>query len=154
GDWSYRMIAGPIGPVDAPMIVGPLCAGACMVTILGLRPVAIVHISVSRQRDTEDGWVFEGETVYHGQAPETATEWTFRLPPLPEGLISATQEMCGILSPSSGSALIAPHEDNVPPAVIIGPLVRCARNVSVSHVHPGASILIIAIQQGKEVPIS
>ena len=136
GDWSDRIVAGPIEPINEPIIVGPLCAGASLVTILGLRPGAIVHISFGRGTDTEDGWVFTVESVYHGQAPPTVTEWTFRLPPLAEGSIFATQELCGIVSPSSQMVDVYPRQDNFQPVLIKGPLFECARNVSVSHVRP------------------
>jgi len=154
GDWSNRIIASPTEPVAAPVVVGPLCAGTSMVTLHGLRPGAIVHISIGRGVDTEDGWIFEVDNVYDGQTPPTANEYTFRLPSLPEGIVSATQELCGIVSPSSELVPIAPHEDNVEPVVILGPLFKCARTVSVSHVHFGAALQVFANRQGEEKPIS
>jgi glycerophosphoryl diester phosphodiesterase len=142
GVWSAPpMPVGPASPVDPPTVQSPLCAGATRVTIMNLRPGATVHISANG-------------TVYDGAVPPDSTAHTFSVPELTSSSVSATQEICGVLSGPSAVVTVDPREEHVPPALVLGPLFDCARTVSVASVHPGATIQIWARNAGGESPIS
>lgn len=141
GVWSAAMPVGPASPVDPPAVQGPLCAGATRATITNLRPGATVHISANG-------------TVYDGTVPPDATANTFSVPVLRSSSVSATQEICGVLSGPSAVVPVDPREEHVPPALVLGPLFECARTVSVAKVHPGATIQIWSRNASGESPIS
>ncbi len=139
--WSAPLSVGPAIPVDPPVVRGPLCAGSSRIAMTNLRPGATVHISANGQ-------------VYDGTVPTSSPDYTFSVPALTGGSVSATQEICGVLSGPSATVPVDPHQAHVPPATVLGPLFQCARNVSVSGVHPGATIQIWARNALGESPIS
>jgi hypothetical protein len=69
GQFSKPIKVGPLKPLDPPVVKGPLCAGATVVTVSELRPNALVHISA-------DG------KVTTGQAPPDVASFDFNVPPL------------------------------------------------------------------------
>jgi hypothetical protein len=140
-EFSAAIIVGPPKPVDPPAVVAPLCAGGTVVTLINLRPGALVHISTNG-------------TVVTGQAPPDVTSFDFSVPTLAVGPVTATQEVCGIVSGPSKAVIVDPHQDNVPPAQVVGPLFDCARNVSVNNIHPGSTLQIFAVQGPNIFPIS
>ncbi len=141
GKFSDPINVGPLRPLDPPVVAGPLCAGTPMVTINNLRSGATVHISTHGK-------------VITGQAPPGLASFDFQVPPLEPGPITATQELCGILSGSSAVVTVNPHQDNVPAAHIVGPLFECGRNVSVDNIHPGSTLQVFKVMGSNIFPIS
>jgi hypothetical protein len=141
GQFSKPIKVGPLKPLDPPVVKGPLCAGATVVTVSELRPNALVHISA-------DG------KVTTGQAPPDVTSFDFNVPPLLGGPVTATQELCQVVSGPSQAVKVDPHQANVPPAHIIGPLFECARTVSVDQIHPGSTLQVRAKTANGDFPIS
>jgi PLAT/LH2 domain len=159
GEWSEWIPVGEIEPVDPPYVVGPLCAGGGTVTISGLRRGAIIQIAVGVMTPVSTdidptGLVFEAQRTFTGQAPPGAIEWTFRVSPLEVGWLSLTQEVCGVVSAWSRPIPIYAHPGAIETVQILGPLHECAQAVSLSHVHPGASVQILARHEGQEVALS
>jgi hypothetical protein len=112
-------------PLDPPQVVAPLCAGATIVRVTGLRPGATVHLAANQQ-------------VYDGAAPPDQTWLDCRVPPLTTDPVSVTQEACGVMSGPAVVVTVDPHEDNVPAARVLGPLFSCSGSVSVTSAHRGA----------------
>jgi PLAT/LH2 domain len=141
GKFSDPIIVGPLKPLDPPVVAGPVCAGTTVLSLSKLRAGALVHISTNGK-------------VINGQTPPGVTAFDFFVPPLEAGSITATQELCGVVSGPSDAVTVDPHEDNVPAAHIVGPLFDCARNVSVDNIHPGSTLQIFAVKGGVVFPIS
>ncbi len=138
---SAPLTVGKLEPVDAPQIVTPLCAGATVVRVTGLRPGATVHLAASK-------------AVYDGTAPSDQTWLDCRIPPLTTDPVSATQELCGVTSAPATPASVDPHEANVPPANVLGPLFSCAGSVSVTNAHRGALLQLFARTPLGDIAIS
>jgi hypothetical protein len=126
---SALVTVGKLEPLDAPQVVAPLCAGATVVRVTGLRPGATVHLAASQH-------------VYDGAAPPDQTWLDCRVPPLTTDPVSATQEACGVMSGPAVVVSVDPHEDNVPAARVLGPLFACAGSVSVTNAHRGAILQV------------
>jgi glycerophosphoryl diester phosphodiesterase len=141
GTFSQPVIVGPLQPVDPPKVDKPLCAGSTVVTVEKLRSAALVHISNNGKVTT-------------GQAPPGAAKFDFHVPPLEAGTVTATQELCGIVSAASEAVKVDPHPDHIDPVTVVRPLLDCARNVSVINVHPGATLQVFAINGPLVKPIS
>ena len=95
---SHPVTVGKLQPVDAPTVVSPLCAGATIVRVSGLRPGAIVHLAANQQ-------------VYDGSAGWDQTWLDCRVPPLTTDPVSATQELCGVVSPPAAPVMIATRSE-------------------------------------------
>jgi hypothetical protein len=132
---------GPLEPVTAPQIDRPLCAGTTVVRVQGLRSGATVHL-------TADG------TQYDGAAPADRDWLDCRIPPLAGGPVTATQELCGVLSDPCVPVEVDPREGFPPRPALLGPLYGCARSVSVVDIHPGAVIQVFARSLHGDGPIS
>ncbi|MEV0680155.1 PLAT/LH2 domain-containing protein [Actinosynnema sp. NPDC050436] len=141
GLWSEPLEVGPAAPVEPPLVLSPLCVGATVVTVVNLRPGALVRILANGQ-------------AFTGQAPPDETTFDFTVAPLTGGSVSATQEVCGVESPPSPGVKVHPHDEEVAPAAVVGPLFSCAKSVSVDHVHPGATLQVRAKNANYDKPIS
>jgi hypothetical protein len=142
GDWSAPPLkVEPNQPVDPPTVKEPLCAGATVVTLTDLRPGALVHISADGQ-------------VITGMAPPEATTFDFIVPPLVGGTVTATQEMCKVVSAPSKAVNVDPHPSSILPAAVVPPLFACARFVDVKNVHAGATLQVRAKKGNVDKPIS
>lgn len=126
---SAPLTVGKLEPVDQPQIVTPLCAGSTVVRVTGLRPGATVHLAASK-------------TVYHGTAPPDQTWLDCRVPPITTDPVSATQELCGVMSVPADPVAVDPHEANVPPPQVLGPVFSCSGAVSVTNAHRGALLQV------------
>jgi hypothetical protein len=131
GTLSPAQRVGPAKPVDPPKVEGPLCAGATMVRVSGLRRGAFVHLSANGR-------------VYEGRAPPDQSWLDCGVDPLTTDPVSATQEVCHVVSTASAAVTVDPHPSSVPPTSIVGPLFACARSVSVRNVHKGATVQVFA----------
>jgi hypothetical protein len=129
-------------PVDAPVIFSPLCAGSQSVKLKGLRGNSAVTLTN------------ESQTIKGLQTPPDVSECDFLVPPLIPGTISATQEICGIISVPSASVPVSQHSEYLDPPSIEQPLHGCARNVTIQGAHPGGSIRVYAITTDSEFPIT
>ena len=138
---SGPSVVGKARPVAAPQVLGPLCAGATMVRVVGVRPGAIVHLAANK-------------VVYDGTVPSGQTWIDCRIPPLTDDPVGATQELCGVTSPPAVPVSVDPHEDNVPAPTIVPPLTVCTGAVSLTKAHPGALVQVFARVAGIAVPIS
>jgi hypothetical protein len=138
---SGPVTVGKLEPLEAPQIVSPLCAGATIVRVTGLRPGAIVHLAANKQ-------------VYDGAVAPDETWLDCRVPGLTTDPVSATQELCGVSSAPAPPVSVDPHQDNVPAPSIRGPLYSCTGSVSVTAAHPGAMLQIFARTPIGEVAIS
>lgn len=138
---SAALTVGKLEPVDAPQIVTPLCAGATLVRVSGLRPGATVHLAANK-------------TVYDGTAPPDQTWLDCHIPPLTSDPVSATQELCGVISVPAVPASVDAHEDNVPAPTVMDPLFACAASVSVTNAHRGALLQIFASTPVGDIAIS
>lgn len=142
GTWSAPPVrVGPAKPVNAPVVQAPLCAGSTRIGLTSLRPGALVHISANG-------------TVYDAAVPRDSTAHTFSVPALTGGSVSATQEICNVLSGPSKAVPVDPHAQHVDPPTVVAPLFDCARCVTVENVHPGATVEVWARTQTGEGPIS
>jgi hypothetical protein len=128
---SAPLTVGKLEPVDAPQIVSPLCAGATIVRVTGLRPGATVHLAANQK-------------VFDGTAPADQSWLDCHIPPLTMDPVSATQELCGVTSAPAPPAKVDPHEDNVPAPQVLGPLFSCTGSVSVTNAHRGALLQVFA----------
>jgi hypothetical protein len=126
---SAPLTVGKLEPVDAPQIVTPLCAGATVVRVTGLRPGATVHLAASK-------------TVYDGTVPPDQTWFDCHVPPLTTDPVSATQELCGVMSAPAVPVTVDPHEANVRPPEVLGPVFSCTGGVSVTNAHRGALLQV------------
>ena len=138
---SKPVTVGKATPVDPPTVVSPLCAGATVVRVTGLRPGAVVHLAANQD-------------VYDGAVPPDQTWLDCRVPPLTTDPVSATQELCGVTSAPATKVAVDPHEDNVPAPQIVGPLFSCCASVTVTKAHRGAILQVFARVGGNDVPIS
>lgn len=138
---SAPLTVGKLEPVDAPQIVTPLCAGSTVVRVTGLRPGATVHLAASK-------------AVYDGTAPSDQTWLDCRVPPITTDAVSATQELCGVTSAPAVPATVDPHEADVRPPTVQGPLFSCAGSVSVTDAHRGALLQIFARNAHGDVAVS
>lgn len=141
GVFSAPFLVGPLKPVETPVVQGPLCKGASIVRVSGLRPGATVHLAANG-------------TVFDGKAPDGQTWLDCGVPPLKSDAVRATQEVCGVVSAPSPSVHVDAHEAGVPAATVVGPLFACARSVSVAKVHAGATVQIFARNATSDAPIS
>jgi PLAT/LH2 domain len=132
---------GKAAPVDAPQIVTPLCAGATIVRVTGLRPGAIVHLAANKQ-------------TYDGAVPPDQTWLDCRVPGLTTDPVSATQELCDVTSAPAKPVAVDPHQDNVPAAQVYGPLYSCTASVCVTAAHPGALLQVFARTPRGDIAIS
>jgi hypothetical protein len=132
---------GKLEPVAAPVVVSPLCAGATVVRVTGLRPGATVHLAAN-------------QLVFDGAAPADQTWFDCRIPPLTTDPVSATQEVCGVVSPPAMPVTVDPHEDNVPAPQLLGPLFSCTGAVSVTGAHRGAMLQVLVHAPDGAVAIS
>lgn len=128
---SGPITVGKLEPVDPPKVLSPLCAGATVVRVTGLRPGAIVHLAANQQ-------------VYDGAAPPDQTWLDCRVSPLTTDPVGATQELCGVTSAPSPPVTVDPHQDNVPAPNVVGPLYSCTGSVSVTRAHRGAMLQVFA----------
>jgi hypothetical protein len=126
---SAVLTVGKLEPVDAPQIFTPLCAGATVVRVLGLRPGATVHLAASK-------------TIYDGTVPPDQTWFDCRVPPLTTDPVSATQELCSVISAPADPVTVDPHEANVPPPEVLCPVFSCTGAVSVTKAHRGALLQV------------
>ena len=133
---SAPLTVGKLQPMDAPVVVSPLCSGATIVRVSGLRPGVTVHLAANQE-------------VYDGTAPPDQTWLDCRVPPLTTDPVSATQEACGVMSAPAPVVSVDPHEDNVPAPVVLGPLFSCTGSVSVTKAHRGAMLQVIASGPGR-----
>ncbi len=109
GKWSSpAALVGPAAPVAPPTVETPLCVGGSQISLTNLRPGAKVHISANG-------------TVYDGSVPDDCTAFTFRIPPLTGGDVTATQELCSVTSEASPKATVDAHPAQVTPATVVGP---------------------------------
>ncbi len=138
---SDPITVGKLEPVDAPHVESPLCAGATVVLVTGLRPGATVHLAANQQ-------------VYDGAAPPEQTWLECRVPPLTGDPVSATQEVCGVTSAPAVPVTVDPHEDNVPAPQVLGPLFSCTGSVSVTNAHRGAMLQVFARSPLGDIAIS
>ncbi|MEO5992464.1 MAG: PLAT/LH2 domain-containing protein [Arthrobacter sp.] len=126
---SDPVLVGKLEPVDPPVVVSPLCAGATTVRVTGLRPGATVHLAAN-------------QLVFDGAAPAEQTWLDCRVPPLTTDPVSATQECCGILSTPAVPVTVDAHQEEVPAAQIFGQLFSCTGTVSVTKAHRGAVLQV------------
>ena len=131
GAWSAPTVVGPLGVVEPPVISQPLCKGMQRLVLQQLRPGAAVTI-------------FANGTAFQGTAPTDGTVGTFGIPPLSSDTVTAIQAVCGVPSLASAVAPVENHPESIPPVELLGPLFRCAHNVSVRNVHPGAVLQVFA----------
>jgi PLAT/LH2 domain len=138
---SKPIIVGKAAPVDPPTVVSPLCAGATVVRVTGLRPGAVVHLAANQD-------------VYDGAVPPDQTWLDCRVPPLTTDPVSASQELCGVTSAPAIKVTVDPHEDNVAAPEIVAPLFSCCSSVTVTKAHRGAILQVFARVGRNDVPIS
>ena len=138
---SSPIVVGPLRPVDPPVVVSPLCAGATVVRVTGLRPGAIVHLSANKE-------------TYDGAAPPNQTWLDCRVPGLDTDPVSATQELCGVTSLPSATVTVDPHEDSVAPPSLVGPLLSCTGKVCITRAHRGALLQVFSRTVAGVVAIS
>lgn len=128
--------------LPAPVVIPPLCIGSRSVRIANLVPGALVHIDVNGAQFT-------------GMAPSESAIYDFKIEPLPNGTVKATQELCSIMSQASVAVPVDPHQENIPGAKLIEPLYSCGRAVFIENVHPGATLQVWRRDpSGQEAPIS
>ncbi|MGA8261530.1 MAG: hypothetical protein WB783_15055 [Arenicellales bacterium] len=128
-------------PVAAPVVEAPLCEGTTRVGLSNLRPGATVTIEANG-------------TTYTGTVPPEYTEYAFGVEPLTGGTVRATQTICGVTSHHSKAVPVDPLKADVPSPSVVGPLYNCARSVSVSGAHLGATLQIWSKHAYGEGPIS
>jgi hypothetical protein len=138
---SRPIQVGKAEPVAAPVILGPLCVGAPVVRVTGLRPGAIVHLAANRQ-------------VYDGAPPPDQDWMDCHIPPLTGDPVSATQELCAVTSPPAPLVLVDPHEDHVPAPLLVEPLLSCTGVVGVTRAHRGSFLQAFASTIAGSFPIS
>lgn len=121
-------------------IVYPLCAGMVSVYVDNLDAGADVAISV-------------GSTVYHTVASGAGNN-RFDIDPLPAGPITVQSFMCGLGSDLVTTVVASPPAFIDDP-VIVGPLVKCQKSVSLKGLKPGATVQVMVVRpDGAEWPIS
>jgi PLAT/LH2 domain len=140
-DRSDPVTVGKLEPVEPPSVIAPLCAGATVVRVVGLRPGAIVHLAAN-------------QTTYDGAAAPDQTWLDCQVPGLTTDPVTATQELCGVTSAPAQPVRIDPHQEHVPPPSIVGPVFSCTGVVAVSAAHPGAMLQVFARSLAGEVAIS
>jgi hypothetical protein len=119
-----------IGPpqMDTPL-VSPLCTGTRSVFIDKLEKGAEVHIAVG-----PDVYVTFASSNGHNR---------FDVDPLPQGTITIQSFFCG-----GSSDIVTATVDSAPAQIdapmIVGPLVKCQRSVTIEHLKPGATVQIWA----------
>lgn len=113
----------------APVLHGPLCAGAQSVLLTKLIPGSQVQI------------LSDGQSLGTAQAP--AGSFVFDLPALTGGAtITAEQELCGKWGSKSNALVVSAAGGDLPKPVVAGPLNDCAGSVHVTNVHPGAWVYV------------
>jgi hypothetical protein len=139
---SKTYTVGPLQPLDPPEVKGPLCAGGFWVTAKTLRPGALVHFTNNSQKCT-------------GLCRKDRTEDDFQLSfPLEAGTITATQEICEVVSGSSVAVPVDKREDNIKACQISPHLFACASNVSVVDLHQPSTIEVCSVVNGNLEAIS
>lgn len=140
-DTSEPVTVGKAAPVDPPQIVGPLCVGATIVRLTGLRPGATVHLAANQD-------------IYTGAVAPEQTWMDCRIPALTTDPVSATQELCDVTSSPAPPVAVDPHQENVPAPQIVGPLYSCVGTVCVTAAHAGAILQVFARNARGDIPIS
>ena len=138
---SDPVTVGKTEPVDAPTVLGPLCADATTVRVIGLRPGATLHLDANR-------------TTYDGQVPPEQTWMDCRIPSLTQDPVTATQECCGVLSPPATPVGVDPRDKNIPAAELVRPIFGCTGAVCVTRAHPGSLVQIFEQTPLGDVAIS
>jgi hypothetical protein len=138
---SGPVTVGKLEPVDPPVVVAPLCAGATAVRVTGLRAGATVHLAAN-------------QTIYDGSTPPDQTWLDCRIPALTTDPVSATQEACGVISAPAAAVSVDPHEAGVPAPTVLGPLFSCTASISVTNAHRGALLQAVASGPAGDVAIS
>lgn len=142
GDWSDPIKVGPIGIVDPPIILEPVCKGQSIIKLINLRPGSNISIIAN-------------DEVYHGTNPNNSTETEFKIPPVISPNIEAKQELCGIFSENSKKIIVNEHNEEIQGVNLISPLYTCASTVSVKNIHPGSILQVFRKDtEGNEYPIS
>jgi hypothetical protein len=140
GDPGPDGVVADAAGLPAPVVVEPLCVGAASVRVLNLSPGALVHLTVAGQ-------------AYTGLAAQGANFADLFVGSLPAGKVSATQEACGVTSPSSNVATVT-NEPPVAPVKLPDELIACGRAVHITNAHPGAVLQVWAEHNGTKGPIS
>jgi len=128
-DDSAREAVLPLGLIEPPHVLEPLCDGGVVVTLANLRPGAKVII-------THDGVDFTGQATGTGAQD-------FFVEPLQGGKsVVAIMEICGIKTGESNEVVVKPQPADLPAPVVQNPLFSCTDVVHVSNIHPGALVLV------------
>jgi PKD repeat protein len=126
---SPSVTVAKVDDAPAPVLHGPLCAGAQSVFLTKLIPGQQVQIFSN------------GQSLGIGQAP--ADSFVFDVPPLAGGAtITAEQELCGKWGSKSNAVMVSAAGGALPKPVVAGPLNDCAGSVHVTNVHPGAWVYV------------
>lgn len=128
---SDAVKVGPVEPVDAPTVLGPLCADATTVRVINLRPGATLHLIANR-------------TTYDGQVPPEQTWMDCRIPRLSQDPVTATQECCGVMSPPATPVRVDPQDKNIPAAELVLPIFGCTGAVCITRARPGSLVQVFA----------
>jgi hypothetical protein len=140
--WSSVIKVGSVKPVDAPIIEKPLCVGGSDVGIRNLRGNSKVYI-------TNNGKVYTGQTL------ADATSASFKLSGLLEpGTVTATQEICGVMSPISNTVTVDASHQSFTACEIVPRLFACSTKVSVTNIHPPSSLEVCEVINDELYPIS
>jgi hypothetical protein len=132
-DDSRPVTAGPLRPLQAPVIEPPLCADSTRVVVRNLRPGSVVTLYLD---DVELG---------RGEAPRPTFELLVPGGRLrARGHLAAEQAICNgvVRSPRSYTVAIAPPLDRLDTLRIREPLFACATVVRVEGVVPGSLVSI------------
>ncbi|MFF1635628.1 PLAT/LH2 domain-containing protein [Leifsonia sp. NPDC058248] len=132
---------GPVEPVDAPTVLGPLCADTTTVRVTDLRPGATLHLVAN-------------QTTYDGQVPPEQTWMDCRIPGLSQDPVTATQECCGVMSPPATPVRVDPHDKNIPAAELVLPLYGCTGAVCITRARPGSLVQVFMQTPIGDVAIS
>ncbi len=138
---SAPVTVGPLEPLNPPVIISPLCAGATTVRVTGVRPGATVHLAANQD-------------TFHGTAAADETTVECNPPPLTTDPVTATQELCGVTSAPAAAVTVDPHEAGVVPADVLEPLFSCAGSVCVIGAHPAAMVQVFSRTSAGDSAIS
>jgi hypothetical protein len=139
--------------LKAPIVWGPICAGATSARISSLHPGAILTVKVEIVGDDPsqpDGTIIELGSV---QVPESGW-FDVPLPTLPPGkgrLLFASQEFCEQTSPDSYKVPIADLPVDPQNPTLPGPLYACASVVRVTDIMPGAKVTVYSKRLGAPI---
>lgn len=138
---SDPVTVGKTAPVDAPTVLGPLCADATTVRVIGLRPGATLHL-------------YANQTTYDGQVPPEQTWMDCRIPGLSQDPVTAIQECCGVASPPATPVGVDPHAKNIPAPELVRPIYGCTGAVSITNARPGSLVQVFEQTPVGDVAIS